>query len=78
MLPQEKKRPVRVAARRQREMMVILCDHLNNESAEWLDVDDIDVHHQGQQQTPSADAMMPVIDNIQQWVATPWEDAQFK
>ena len=35
----------------------------------------LDVHHQGQQQTPSADAMMPVIDNIQQWVATPWEDA---
>ena len=38
----------------------------------------LDVHHKGQQQTPSADAMMPVIDNIQQWVATPWEDAQFK
>ena len=66
MFPQEeKKRPVRVAARRQRVMMVILRDHLNNESAEWLDVDEIDLHHQGHQQTPNADAMMPVIDNIQ-------------
>jgi hypothetical protein len=47
MLPQEEKKlPVTVAARRQREMMVILRDHLNNESAEWLDVDEIDLHHQ--------------------------------
>ena len=76
LIPQlEKKRPVRVAATRQREMMVILRDHLNNESAEWLDVDEIDLDHQGQQQTPNATAMMPVIDNIQQWAAAPWEDA---
>ena len=79
MLPQEeKKRTVRVAARRQQEMMVILRDHLNNELAECLDVDDKDVHHHGEQQTPSAEAMMPVIDNIQQWVAIPCEDAQCK
>jgi len=77
LIPQleEKKRPVRVAARRQREMMAILRDHLNNESAEWLDVDEIDLDHQGQQQTLNATAMMPVIDNIQQWATTPWEDA---
>lgn len=58
-------------------MMVILRDHLNNESAEWLDDDEIDFNHQGQQQMPNATAMMPlpVIDNIQQWAATPWEDA---
>ena len=51
LLQDEKKRPVRVAARRHWEMMVILRDHLNNESAEWLDVDVIDLDHQRQQQT---------------------------
>jgi hypothetical protein len=74
VIPQEleKKRPVRVAARRQREMMVVLRDHLNNESAEWLDVDEIDLDRQEpEQQTLAA---MPVIDNIQQWAAKiPWE-----
>jgi hypothetical protein len=43
-------------------MMVVLLDHLTNESAEWLDVDEMDLDHQGQQQTPNATAMMPVID----------------
>jgi hypothetical protein len=43
LIPQleEKKRPVRVAATRQREMMAILRNHLNNESAERLDVDEM-------------------------------------
>jgi hypothetical protein len=31
---------------------------LNNESAEWLDVDEIDLDHQGQQQTPNTTAMI--------------------
>ena len=34
--PEVRQRPVRIAARRQREMMVILRDHLNSETAEWL------------------------------------------
>jgi len=77
VIPQEllKKRPVRVAARRQREMMVVLRDHLNNESAEWLDVEEIDLDSQEPlvQQTLAA---TPVIDNIQPWAAKiPWEDA---
>jgi hypothetical protein len=76
LIPQlgEKKRPVRVTATRQRDMMVVLRDHLNNESAEWLDADETDLDHQGQQQTPNATAIMPVNDNIQHWTATPWED----
>ena len=61
--PEGKKRPVRIAARRQREMMVILRDHLNGETAEWLDVDDVDFDQQEQQQ-PAHGAVMPVIDNI--------------
>lgn len=67
------KRPVRIDARRQRETMVILRDHLNGETAEWLDVDDIDFDHQEQQQPPHG-AAMPVIDNVQQGADTHWED----
>lgn len=70
----EKKRPVRVAARRQREMMVVLRDHLNNELAEWLDEEEIDFDHQEPEQQTLA--TMPLIDNIQQWAANiPWQDA---
>jgi hypothetical protein len=78
LIPDElpKKRPVRVAARRQREMMVVLRDHLNNESAEWLDVAELDLDHM--QEVTSVEqqplAAMPVIDNIQQWSLNPWEE----
>ena len=34
VIPKEKKRPVRVAARHQQEMMGILRNHLNNDSVE--------------------------------------------
>ncbi len=71
-----KKRPVRVAARRQREMMVVLRDHLNNESAEWLDVEELDLDRM-QEVTPLEQqplAAMPVIDDLQQWSANPWEE----
>ena len=62
-------RPVRVAARRQREMMVILRHHLNGESAEWLDVEDIDIDsdnfiHESSAQGAAA-SVMPLIGNIQ-------------
>jgi len=45
VIPQEllKKRPVRVTASCLREIMVVLRDHVNNESAEWLDVEEIDL-----------------------------------
>jgi len=36
---------VQIAAGRQREMMVILRDHLNEETAEWCDVDEIHFDH---------------------------------
>jgi len=35
---EEKARRLRIAARRQMEMVVILREHLNEETAEWLDV----------------------------------------
>jgi len=73
--PVEKRRPMRIAARRQREMMVILRDHLNGETAEWLDVDDIETDHDNVQQQQSATSVaVNIISNIQEWTDTPWED----
>jgi hypothetical protein len=56
-------------------MMVILRDHLNSETAEWLDIDDVECD-QLEQQQPAHDVGMPVIANIEQWAAIPWQDAQ--
>lgn len=71
---EDRRRPVRVAARRQREMMVILRDHLNGEAAEWLDAEDIDIDSANHQQESSAAEGVPIIGNIQQWTQVPWED----
>lgn len=72
----EKKRPVRIAARRQREMMVVLRDHLNGETAEWVDTEEIDTDHLENESSNSKQGAtaVPVIDNIEQWTNTPWQD----
>lgn len=66
-------RPIRIAARRQREMMVVLRDHLNGESAEWLDDEEIDAD-QHEHDSSAQGSAVPIIDNIQQWTDTPWEN----
>jgi hypothetical protein len=71
---QEKTRPVRIAARRQREMMVILRDHLSVETAEWLDTEDIDATTQEPDQPTIHANSVTVIDNMQQWMDNPWQD----
>ena len=62
----EKKRPVRIAARRQREMMVVIRDHLNGETAEWVDTEEIDTDHLENESSNSKQGAtaVPVIDNI--------------
>ena len=72
----EQKRPVRIAARRQREMMVVLRDHLNGETAEWVDTEEIDtddLENESSNSKQGATAVR-VIDNIEQWTNTPWQD----
>lgn len=71
---EERRRPVRIAARRQREMMVVLRDHLNGEAAEWLDVDDIDSDERAHDSSAQC-AAVPLIENMSQWTEIPWEDA---
>ena len=71
----ERRRPVRIAARRQREMMVILRDHLNGETAEWLDVDDIQLDdNNGEHERTARDDVVPLVGSIPEWTSTAWED----
>jgi len=61
-------------------MMVILRDHLNGESAEWVDSEDIDRPTDLQEHDIVSSAQgtsLSVIDqdNMQQWASIPWEDA---
>ena len=70
----ERIRPVRIAARRQRELMVILRDHLNGEAAKWLDDVDIGTGQQERDSPAQSRDAVPIIGNIQMWAENPWED----
>jgi len=52
--PVEKRRPMGIAVKSQREIMVVLRDHPNGETAEWLDIDDVETDHDKVQQELSA------------------------
>jgi len=62
---QIKRRPVRTAA--QREMMVILQDHLNEETAERFDVDEIHFVHDNYDERgpPARDDVVSLAGSIQ-------------
>ncbi|BFZ05261.1 hypothetical protein BsWGS_08300 [Bradybaena similaris] len=64
--------PVRVAAKRQRELMTIIA-HGEMLSAEWLDEDDIDLSGVSVPQENIESATMPII-AIEEHLASPWED----
>jgi len=57
-------------------MMVALRDHLNGETAEWVDTEEIDTDHLENESSNSKQGAIavPVIDNIEQWTNTPWQD----
>jgi len=71
-----KRRPVRIAAGRQREMMVILRDHLNEETAERFGVDEIHFDHDNydEREPPARDDVVLLAGSIQEWTSTAWED----
>ena len=59
-------------------MMVIIRDHLNGENAEWMDTEDVDESTlEPDQHTVGLHAINSVaaIDNVQQWMDNPWQDA---
>jgi len=64
----EKRRPVQIAARRQRELMAILRDHLNQETAEWFDADKIHFDHDtfDEHESRARDDVVPLAGSIQE------------
>jgi hypothetical protein len=75
----ERCRPVRIAARRQRELMCVLKRNLldEDEEIEWLSEDEVDssgVHWVPN--NPNVYSKMPVIDNLEGWVSSPWDASE--
>lgn len=69
-------RPVRVAARRQRELMAVIASEENGECCEWVDEQDVDVA--GISVPEDLDilptvSVMPIID-ISEHLTSPWEE----
>ncbi len=76
-LPIPKRRPVRIAARRQRELMCLLKDSLleNSEDVEWLNVDEIqlpDSYIPNDMNEKCDVDEATVISNVQEWISNPW------
>jgi len=57
-------------------MMVVLRDHLNGETAEWVDTEEIDTDHLENESSNSKQGAtaVRVIDNIEQWTNTTCQD----
>ncbi len=70
-------RPMRVAAKRQRELMAIIADRENADilSAEWLDEDDVDLSDITVPQDDGNDksVTMPII-TIEEHLSSAWEE----
>jgi len=67
-------RPVRVAARRQQEMMVIIANAENVKSAEWQDEDNLDISEMIIPEKRCTGSGMPVY-TIAEHFSSPWENA---
>ena len=70
MFPIAKTRPQRIAARRARE---ILCMD-NDDNTVWFDEKDVDTSNLPDINNPNQNvvATMPVINNLKEWVQSPW------
>ena len=67
-------RPFRVAARRQREMMVIIANAENLKNAEWQDEDNLDISEMIIPEKSWCGSGMPVY-TITEHFSSPWENA---
>ncbi|GBL99358.1 hypothetical protein AVEN_206775-1 [Araneus ventricosus] len=65
-------RPLRIAARRQQELMAVIAFTENVELAEWVDEDDIDIRGLTIPEDES-DVKMPVY-SINEHISSPWEE----
>jgi hypothetical protein len=71
---QQRIRPMRVAAKRQRELMAIIA-HGEMLSAEWLDEENVDLSGVSVPQEIIQPEPMPII-TIEEHLTSPWEDVE--
>ncbi|BFZ21940.1 hypothetical protein BsWGS_24979 [Bradybaena similaris] len=72
IIPAKRIRPQRIAARRQRELMVIIANEENGESADWIDEDELDLNGISIPQDEEIHAL-PIY-SMEDHFASPWEN----
>jgi hypothetical protein len=74
IIPPKRIRPQRVAARRQRELMVIIANEENGESAEWMDEEELDLNGISIPQDEEIHTL-PIY-SMKEHFASPWENGE--
>ena len=68
-------RPVNIINYRNNEALCILRDNNENESLEWIDVENvIDIGDFVNDNEKSNDVCAPTIDNLKSWLQSPWQE----
>ena len=74
IIPPKRIRPQRVAARRQRELMVIIANEENGESVDWIEEEELDLNGISIPQDEQIRAL-PIY-SIKEHFASPWENGE--
>ena len=74
IVPPKRIRPQRVAAHRQRELMVIIANEENGESVDWIDEEDLDLNGISTPQDEEIRAL-PIY-SMKEHFASPWENGE--
>ena len=68
-------RPFKIIQFRDTETLCVV--NSEDETAEWIDVESIDIDCLSEENNSiDKDEGFPMIENLSQWVASPWEDTQ--
>lgn len=68
-------RPVNVLKVRNTEALCLLRDDTGEEYSEWIDVEKIDESEtEVLNEKGAEDICMPVADNLQEWLQSPWQN----
>lgn len=69
-------RPTQIASRRRGELLCVTNhDSSGFTSIEWLPEEDVDIDGDVEANRPEIDANIPIVENLEEWIASPWTDA---
>lgn len=74
IIPPKRIRPQRVAARQQRELMVVIANEENVKSADWIDEEELDLNGISIPQDEEIHAL-PIY-SMKENFASPWENGE--